>query len=95
MCGRFTLTTGQRAELEARFGAALPVGVGLERLQRRTHGADPRRVRRWRGARSALGADPARETDHKGGAPMINARCERRATSGRSPTSSLAPRDGA
>ena len=31
MCGRFTLTAGQRSALEDRFGASLPEG-GLERF---------------------------------------------------------------
>jgi putative SOS response-associated peptidase YedK len=76
MCGRFTLTTGQRAELEARFGAALPVGVGLERYNvaptepiLAVCGDGEARALRW-------GLIPHWARDLKAGARMINARSE-------------------
>lgn len=76
MCGRFTLTSGQRSELELRFGAALPEGVGLERynvaptetLLAVTAGRQGRALR-W-------GLVPHWARDLKSGARMINARSE-------------------
>ncbi len=76
MCGRFTLTTGQRGELEARFGAALPIGGGLERYNvapteevLAVCGDGEGRLLRW-------GLIPHWAQDLKGGARMINARVE-------------------
>ena len=76
MCGRFTLTTGQRAELEVRFGAALPIGGGLERYNvapteevLAVCGDGEGRLLRW-------GLIPHWAKDLKGGARMINARSE-------------------
>lgn len=76
MCGRFTLTTGQRGELEARFGAALPIGGGLERFNvapteevLAVCGDGESRLLRW-------GLIPHWARDLKGGARMINARSE-------------------
>lgn len=77
MCGRFTLTTGQRGELEARFGASLPIGSGgLERYNVAPTEtvlavcADREaRELRW-------GLIPHWAKDLKGGARMINARSE-------------------
>lgn len=76
MCGRFTLTTGQRGELEARFGAALPIGGGLERYNvapteevLAVCGDGEARRLRW-------GLIPHWAKDLKGAARMINARTE-------------------
>jgi len=76
VCGRFTLTTGQRGELEARFGAALPVGGGLERFNvapteevLAVCGDGEGRLLRW-------GLIPHWASDLKGAARMINARSE-------------------
>lgn len=76
MCGRFTLTTGQRAELEVRFAAALPEGVGLERFNvaptedvLAVCGDGEGRALRW-------GLIPHWARDLKAGARMINARAE-------------------
>lgn len=76
MCGRFTLTAGQRGELETRFGASLPMGGGLERYNVAPTeevlavcgGREARRLR-W-------GLIPHWAKDLKGGARMINARSE-------------------
>ena len=80
MCGRFTLTTGQRGELEARFGASLPIGGGLERYNvapteevLAVCGDGEGRLLRW-------GLIPHWAKDLKGGARMINARSETVAT---------------
>ena len=75
MCGRFTLTAGQRGALEDRFGASLPEG-GLERFnvaptESILAVASPRegKLLRW-------GLIPSWSRDLKGGAKMINARSE-------------------
>ena len=75
MCGRFTLTAGQRSALEDRFGASLPEG-GLERFNVAPTESvlavtSPRegRLLRW-------GLIPSWSRDLKGGAKMINARSE-------------------
>lgn len=79
MCGRFTLTTGQRATLEARFGAALPDG-GLERFNvaptesiLAVCAGGEGRLLRW-------GLVPHWARSLKDGARMINARAETVAT---------------
>jgi len=79
MCGRFTLTAGQRSSLEARFGASLPDG-GLERFNvAPTESvlavcAGPEgRLLRW-------GLVPHWARSLKDGARMINARAETVAT---------------
>lgn len=76
MCGRFTLTAGQRGELETRFGAALPIGGGLERYNvaptedvLAVCGDGEGRLLRW-------GLIPHWAKDLRGGARMINARSE-------------------
>src|SRR5688572_1403997 len=89
MCGRFTLTAGQRAALEQRFGASLPDG-GLERFN--VAPTEPvlavcgperdGRLLRW-------GLVPHWAKDLKVGARMINARSETAAT--KAPFASLVP----
>jgi len=76
MCGRFTLTAGQRGALETRFGAGLPEGVGLERYNvaptedvLAVCGDGEGRALRW-------GLVPHWASDLKAGARMINARAE-------------------
>ena len=91
MCGRFTLTAGQRATLEARFGAALPDG-GLERFNVAPTesvlavcaGGDGRLLR-W-------GLLPNWARSLKDGARMINARVETVAT--KQPFSTLVETSG-
>ena len=76
MCGRFTLTAGQRSALEDRFGASLPVDGGLERFNVAptesvvavTAGGEGKLLR-W-------GLVPHWARDLKVGARMINARAE-------------------
>ncbi|HEX8101840.1 MAG TPA: SOS response-associated peptidase [Solirubrobacteraceae bacterium] len=75
MCGRFTLTAGQRSALENRFGAALPDG-GLERYNvaptedvLAVCAGGEGKLLRW-------GLVPHWAKDLKGGARMINARSE-------------------
>ncbi len=75
MCGRFTLTAGQRSALEDRFGASLPEG-GLERFNvaptesvLAVCGGGEGRLLRW-------GLVPHWAKDLKAGARMINARSE-------------------
>ena len=75
MCGRFTLTAGQRSALEDRFGASLPEG-GLERFNvaptesvLAVCGDGDGRLLRW-------GLIPHWAKDLKAGARMINARSE-------------------
>lgn len=79
MCGRFTLTAGQRSTLEARFGAALPDG-GLERFN--VAPTEEILAVRVGGEGSLLrwGLIPHWARDLKGGARMINARAETVAT---------------
>lgn len=75
MCGRFTLTAGQRSALEDRFGASLPEG-GLERFNvaptesvLAVCAGGQGRLLRW-------GLIPHWATDLRAGARMINARSE-------------------
>ncbi|MDP9385898.1 MAG: SOS response-associated peptidase [Actinomycetota bacterium] len=75
MCGRFTLTAGQRSALEDRFGASLPEG-GLERFNvaptetvLAVCGGGEGRLLRW-------GLIPHWAKDLGAGARMINARSE-------------------
>ena len=75
MCGRFTLTAGQRSALEDRFGASLPEG-GLERFNvapteslLAVCGDGEGRLLRW-------GLIPHWAKDLRSGAKMINARSE-------------------
>jgi putative SOS response-associated peptidase YedK len=86
VCGRFTLTAGQRSELEMRFGAALPDG-GLERYNvaptesvLAVCGDGEGRLLRW-------GLIPHWARDLKSGARMINARAE--TAGGKRPFASL------
>ena len=76
MCGRYTLTAGQRSALEDRFGASLPVGGGLERYNvaptesvLAVCAGRQGRLLRW-------GLVPHWAKDLKVGARMINARAE-------------------
>ncbi len=75
MCGRFTLTAGQRTALEDRFGASLPEG-GLERFNvaptesvLAVCAGGQGRLLRW-------GLIPHWAKDLRAGARMINARSE-------------------
>jgi putative SOS response-associated peptidase YedK len=89
MCGRFTLTAGQRSALETRFGAALPDGA-LERFnvaptESLLAVCGPERegrLLRW-------GLVPHWAKDLKVGARMINARSETAGT--KAPFASLVP----
>ena len=88
MCGRFTLTAGQRSALETRFGASLPEG-GLERFNVAPTESvlavcgpgREGRLLRW-------GLVPHWAKDLKVGARMINARSETAAA--KEPFASLA-----
>jgi len=89
MCGRFTLTAGQRSALEDRFGASLPEG-GLERFNvaptesvLAVCGGGEGRLLRW-------GLIPHWAKDLRAGARMINARTETAAR--KPPFSTLAGR---
>jgi len=76
VCGRFTLTAGQRSALEDRFGASLPADGGLERFNvaptesvLAVCAGGEGRLLRW-------GLVPHWARDVKVGARMINARAE-------------------
>lgn len=91
MCGRFTLTAGQRGALEARFGAALPDG-GLERFNiaptepvLAVCAGGEGRLLRW-------GLVPHWARSLSDGARMINARVETVAT--KKPFSTLVESNG-
>jgi putative SOS response-associated peptidase YedK len=75
MCGRFTLTAGQRSALEDRFGASLPEG-GLERFNVAPTESILAVVAPGEGRLLRWGLIPTWSRDLRGGAKMINARSE-------------------